>query len=286
MLFSASRYNHISSVSICILSSVAVIEISEFSAKFLKKKNRIYLNIGIPLGIYALFLYLSSTQGITQIGPRMNDYWYDALIWAKNNTNKSDGFITWWDHGSWVQYFSERPTVVDSVYGQSEARIRRIAKFLATNESDTFRDWGNPKYLIVSVDALFYKDSITSLGGVSRFDATISYYYKQENGKLIFYVGNGRFEVTENSAYFISGNTKIPVQRVIFEVDNLTRILRAKMPEGVEFLDGCLHISKLGAVYVDRRFCNSNYFKLMFEDGIDNYTLVYRNLWVRIYEIK
>lgn len=42
-----------------------------------------------------------------------NIQWQQAMAWVRENTQKEDIFVHWWDYGYWVQTLGKRPTVTD-----------------------------------------------------------------------------------------------------------------------------------------------------------------------------
>ncbi len=46
-------------------------------------------------------------------GPSAGAQWQNAMQWVRDNTDKGDIFVHWWDYGYWLQYLGERPTITD-----------------------------------------------------------------------------------------------------------------------------------------------------------------------------
>ncbi len=261
LMFKYSRYSFIASVTTTTLTSLALIQIK-------KLHKRYYWAFILAFMICYGFL---TAINMDKIRPRANEYWVNALNWLKNES--SGLVVSWWDHGSWIQFYSNMPTGVDSIYGQDIYRIERIAKFLLTDNNDSFKDWG-AKYLVLGMDDLFYSGAISKIGNTSF---TFTLVGPCEGG--ICKTQNGQFEIYKNITIFRSGNTIVPIRKLIISTNKVQEI---DYNTGV----GCLVITPIYNFFFDDKSCNTNYVKLMFGEGKEGYKEIYRNIFVVIYSLE
>ncbi len=135
--------------------------INKIKEKIKSKKFKVIPEVLFFL-LFIFPIYNLTLEGISyasRLGPNVNNYWLHAFNWIKNNTNKTDAFIHWWDYGYWIQTISERPTVVDGGNFFIE-RNEDIAKYLfnGVNKSDwlyVLEKYGKPKYLFIVSDDIF-----------------------------------------------------------------------------------------------------------------------------------
>ncbi len=159
---SFSRMMVFSSVSIIILASIALYEITsavfgrtEATAAQPKKKIKMQQPTGkdfriayvaimitmlaVPMffppqvsWVYAADIPPSIANGATSFRTTSND-WFDTLAWIKNNTTQNAVIASWWDYGYWITTLGERTTLADNATINS-TRIERIAKAFTSEE--------------------------------------------------------------------------------------------------------------------------------------------------------
>ena len=273
LMLGYSRYNFLASVAVASLASLFVV-------KLIKAVWTANDRIAVALLLLVIVPYsIDSFVNINKIGPRMNDAWFDALSWVKDNLEPGLT-VTWWDHGSWVQYYDSFPTAVDSVTGQDEVRISRIANFFMTNVSDSFSDW-NAKYLVLGGDVILYSEAVLDIASVSGFEvsgvgspvnAVVN-----NNEVITLPAGDGRFELYANGAVYRSLEGLIPISK--------TFVNNGVIVSNVTGATGCLAVNKFFNLFFNDFACNSNYVNLMYGLGLTGYELVYDNSYVRVYQI-
>lgn len=160
---SFSRLMVFSSISIIILASIALYEIT--NAIFSrtrgptqtqpKKKVKIQPTAGkdfriaytaimvtilaVPMffppqlsWVYAADIPPSIANGATTFRTVTND-WLNTLEWIKNNTEEDAVIAAWWDYGYWITTLGERRTLADNATINS-TRIERIAQAFTSDE--------------------------------------------------------------------------------------------------------------------------------------------------------
>lgn len=273
LMLGYSRYNFLASVAVASLSSL-------FVFKLVKAVWRANDRIAVALLCLVIVPYsIDSFVNINRVGPRMNDAWFDALSFVRANLT-SGMTVTWWDHGSWVQYYDGFPTVVDSITGQDEYRISRIAKFFMTSDYDSFSDFG-AKYLILGGDVVLYSDAVLKIAGVNGFEVSgvgspVTASINNEN-VVTLPAGDGRFELYANGAVYRSLNGLVPI--------NKTFVNNGVIVSSVSNATGCLVVNQFFNLFFNDFACNSNYVNLMYGPGLPGYELLYDNGYVRVYEI-
>ncbi len=273
LMINYSRYNFIASVTVASLSAVFLSYIYDR----IKKHNKV---LAIVVIVAVLVPYaVDSFINVEKIGPRMSEPWLKALVWMRSNL-KPGMTLSWWDHGSWIQYYTGFPTVTDSVTGQAQDRIKRTAVFLSTNISENFSDWG-VRYLVLGGDIIFYSGAVLGIAGVKDFKVSLVGRGRNVNGIMIYPIGNGRFEVYPQGTLYRDPAGSFVVDKTYYA--NMTGATFVK--SDYNKTSGCLVINPYANLFFNDEGCSSNYVKLMYGNGINGYKLLYRNNFVVIYEI-
>ncbi len=269
LMISYSRYNFIGSLTTSSLTALLLDYVYERNKK-----------IGlVVISVVLVVITATTIINLQSIGPRMNYYWEQALRWL--STQPRGLTLTWWDHGSWVQYYSGFPTITDSVSGQAVDRIKRTAVFLMTNNSDRFTDW-NVTYLIVGGDDILYNGAITKIANITGLSINYLPQPSYENGALIIRTSDGYFVITSNSSFFKRFNGDVFNLRKTFIVNNnKTVVMNSQLNQS----HNCLVITQYFNWLLNDEACNTNYVNLMYGAGLSGYQLIYRNPFVAIYKV-
>ncbi len=266
VLFLMLNYGRYSFLGAVITTSMTAVILNYGYSQAKKIKQFKKLAIGIPITVLTIYSIVSANT-IPLFNPRVDVEWIPALEWVKDNLEPGIT-ASWWDHGSWIQYYTEFPTLVDSVYGQVEHRIKRIAKFLVTDNNDTFKDV-NASYLILGNDNLFYIEAILGLAN--------------ETGYEIFFPDQSQVQMfklyTDRTVYEDPAGAETLIKKRMYA--NETGTSEVVSQEG----NGCLIINPRMAFYANDKACNSNLVKLLFSNETGGYELLYANNFVRIYKI-
>ena len=286
LLFSSRRFLFHASFIVCFLSAYALIEIYKTSKRVRELKNISWL-VPIVIGILLVSSFYLSYSKMEIFAPFFDEYWDDALLWLKQNSQPDEGILTYWDYGGFVQAYAERSSVTDSIYGQDVNRIRNLDSFLVNNTF--FRSYG-AKYLIVD-KIMFYRlpwqtisymrfDSIyNGLTTVEDLSTKVVRFTDIESGTVVEVYP----DLAPNVGFSISGDTRIPFEKTVVQIED--NVYERLTYENVTALPGCFYYSFDIPLWVDDVFCESNYFKLAFGTGLEGLTPVYRNEEVTIYEV-
>jgi hypothetical protein len=271
------RYNFIASIT---AASLTALLLDFLYTKANKYKN--YLGFGVLI-VFFIPYAMESFTNINRIAPRANYPWEEALVWAGENLEPGMT-LTWWDHGGWVQYYTGFPTVVDSVTGQDQERIKRIAEFFVTSKTENFSDWG-ARYLILGGDVILYSGAVTGIAGVDEFSVSLvgrGYEVQDQGEEIVVYpVVGAQFQVRPDETYFATQASAYVLNKTIYANSTGTSV-RASIQPGAS---GCLVINPYTNLFLDDYACNSNYANLMYGLGLEGFNELYRNDYVVIYEI-
>ncbi|MBD3312056.1 hypothetical protein GF352_01215 [archaeon] len=277
LMLNYTRYNFIASITTASMTALLL----DYVYTMVRKRNKY-----VAIAILCLFLIPYTVDGlnnINRVGPRMSEPWEQALNWAGENLDKGR-VVTWWDHGSWVQYYTGLPTIVDSVNGQDQDRIRRIAEFLTSSENDAFTDWG-AKYLILGGDVILYSGAVTGIAGADDYLVSLigTPQPAMINGEQVnvFYAGGGRFELHDDETYFKTDKGTLVVDRTYYANASGSSVKESNY----NTTQGCVVINPYTYLFFNDKACNSNYVQLMYGKGLAGYELLYRNNFVVIYEV-
>lgn len=146
LLASAVRFVFLASLAFAFMGGLGLSELVDLIEEHYPQRK-------IMSSLIVLMIFLSmgalSFNSVRNTKPFMDKNWEGALLYLENSSNKSDVVLTWWDYGGFVQYYAERPTVADSVYGQGNARY--VAKYYLRLLPDKEIQKRSVKYVIVNL---------------------------------------------------------------------------------------------------------------------------------------
>lgn len=275
------RYAFLGSFIIAVMSAVAI-NYAYTQIRRIKQLKK----MAIALPVIILMIYsIISAQSATLFTPRITQEWIEELKWVSDNLEPGK-VVSWWDHGSWIQYYTRFPTMVDSVYGQIEGNIQRIARFLVTDNNDTFKDV-NATYLILGSDVILYIGAVLGLANETDYTvvfATGKGQMQAQDGVIdVYLTSSGQFELYDEGTLYRDENGMFLVKkRVYVNESGITEIITKE--ENYTTM-GCLIINPHITFYADDKACESNLVKLLFGNGTKEYEFVHANNFVRVYEI-
>jgi asparagine N-glycosylation enzyme membrane subunit Stt3 len=227
-----------------IIASVALVFFFDY---FWRNKNNYIKYFGVTVIVLVLFSPFSFAKGIAisayessysqakYSGPGYDQQWQLAGKWVRENTNKTDVFVHWWDYGYWVQSGFERPTVTDGghPYGWWDYLVARDV--LTTPNLETplkFLKAHNVSYLLIVKDEIGKYTAYSSIGGdinndrvsyISTFMLNPQATQEKRNTTIITY--QGQFVLDEDFIYngkvYSQGNSAILAVNLI--LNNLTQ---------------------------------------------------------------
>jgi dolichyl-diphosphooligosaccharide--protein glycosyltransferase len=157
---STVRLTYVMGFPVAIIAAFFVVKASEYvirnTGKVKVKKEYMTAVIGILVGIMLITNYASAFVVSASTTPGLEEEWYQAMLWLKDNTNKSDVTLEWRDYGYWFQYVAQRRTITDGGY-HNRYPLQRIAKFYTdpvSNESLKLLKEYSVDYVMVSPDLI------------------------------------------------------------------------------------------------------------------------------------
>jgi len=251
------------------------------SKKLSKRAGRLLLNI-FAITLFIVFFASYTVESITnveRIGPRMSAVWEDALNWMSDNLEPGVA-LSWWDHGSWIQYYTGFQTVTDSVTGQDQHRIQRTAQFLTTNNSDRFSDW-SVKYLVLGGDVILYSGAVLGIAGTEGFTMSMVGVGVETQGITVYPIVDGQFQAHPQGTIFTNEQGSFVLTKTFYA--NSTGAMVSYSDYNTT--QGCLVVNPYTNFYFNEQACDSNYVKLMYGEDLDGFKELYRNDFVVVYEL-
>ncbi|MCX8205986.1 MAG: hypothetical protein N3H30_02025 [Candidatus Micrarchaeota archaeon] len=95
-------------------------------------------------------------------------YWYEPMLWMKDNIKDGSYVISWWDYGHWTNYFGRQKTITRNDHPFVELDLEVADKFVAGDERDlyTYMQSRNSTYALFDVDLIGKWGALTYLSCV------------------------------------------------------------------------------------------------------------------------
>lgn len=95
-------------------------------------------------------------------------YWYESMLWMKENIKDNSYVISWWDYGHWTNYFGRQKTVTRNDHPFVELDLEVADKFVAGDEQDlyTYMQSRNSTYALFDIDLIGKWGALTYLSCV------------------------------------------------------------------------------------------------------------------------
>ena len=201
----AIRLNYVFAFPVSISAGYFFVRAGSYVMQILKKtENRNIAKYVKITGIVLVFVvcsvnFLSGFVMASNIYPSLDDSWYNALIWLRDNTSKDSVILEWWDFGWWFHEIAERRTLVDGGY-HSNIPTRDVAKFFTTplsNKSLNFLKNFSVTYVMVSPDLIPKFGAMSKIANWgTKVDVlpvfTLSNTYQEGNKVLLEYSAGGQ----------------------------------------------------------------------------------------------
>ncbi len=223
---SAIRYNSLVAAPIAILAAYAVYAVP----KSLMGNRRRWL-IYIPIAIFAALMVLNTMQTFGSSfssgqADGITPQFLQAMAWLRGNTPANATVLALWPDGSVVEGWGSRTSLMDSVGGQSGARIYNFSQWLfSTVPNATYLyNAGRPQYFVVRGYWIYEIGGIATEGGISN---TSAYGYDTMSSLSIQRSQNATAYLFNSSAYPYysaemissrSGNRTVGVQAYVGSV--------------------------------------------------------------------
>lgn len=118
--------------------------------------------------------YVAEKGQTKYIGPSEGQQWQQTMSWVRENTNKEDIFVHWWDYGYWLQTIGERTTVTDGGHSGGDQADHYIGRYILTTENPTtalsFMKTWNVSYLLIDQTELGKYSAYSRIGSDETWD--------------------------------------------------------------------------------------------------------------------
>jgi len=215
----ALRLSFVFAFPVAITAAYCLVRGGEFvvsRSKNLKENVYLYVKIavGVFMGIIIVTNYLSGWVMANSIGTSLDDSWYNALVWLRDNTPEDAVLLEWWDYGWWYHYVAKKITLVDGGY-HPQKPTQDIAQFYTrplSERSLNFLKKYNVTYVMVSPDL------ISKFGAMSK----IANWGKKIDVLPIFYQTNQYQQGEKTLLEFSLGSQSILVAFSTVQYGNQT----------------------------------------------------------------
>lgn len=267
--------------------------------------SRLMRNLKVYRIVPFLLLVSIALNGVSySLGatPRMNDDWYDALLWEKENLPGDSVVLAWWDYGYWINTIGGGEAIVDP--GQNQVRVRDVADVYFEDDPKAVENFFKKyevDHLVISSDQAVHIPAIRTIRGskekgtfrfhkftgertimnetMDSFDESLlvktfpdgsrSAIFSRENlySARIYYKNNGSFQKSDPD---LTG-------KPVFENGSFY----------LSYGDNLTINSKKYAVYIPKDLENLFFTSLLYFEGsnFDNLvTLIYSNPRIKIYK--
>ena len=165
----------------CILASFLTVESYNYASKLKEKAYRIMIYVAIFMLVFSpviyqgvlVSFYAQSSYNAAHMGPAYNLQWDKAMTWAGKNTPRNAVFAHWWDYGYWVQYGSNRSTILDganSIVYWNYLMGRYVLTGKTEEEALEFLKTHNATHLLIISDEIGKYSAYSSIGSDENYD--------------------------------------------------------------------------------------------------------------------
>ncbi|ALV63874.1 oligosaccharyl transferase [Thermococcus sp. 2319x1] len=270
LLVNAVRFVFLASLGVAFMSGLGF----SYLLKIIDEKcsKRQVISIFLIFLVFASVGYFSFAS-LYNTKPFMSKNWERALIYLKEHSNSSDVVLTWWDYGGFVQYYAERPTVADSVYGQGNAPY--VAKYYLGLLPQKELEKRQVKYVVVNLELVNKFGAILETAGVNSGEYSIMLLPLEYTfGAFVFSKGGYKVVAKPGDAWEV----KVVTPKMTFTpkevwVERGKEIVRAKLKEGT--ISGSVVYINLNygyAVLMSEKAFNTPLAQLMFINSTPFYS--------------
>jgi len=276
-----SRFLFFGSLGIALLGGIGLAEAFRISLK-LKKHRTVASAILVGLVVAVpLVTGATSLNEVLHLKPFMNPEWERALTYLGNHSNPNDVVMVWWDHGSWVTYYSKRAPVAEINPN------RDVAQYYLGLLGRNYLEEMGVDYVIVSYDTLLQFPAVVATAGqnVSEYAMVILHPVIVAGNVVVF--RNGPYSLTlsySNESWSavisIGGKSLEPSMLLIERGDHISST--KGMGKGVYVY---VNLNYGYAVLMNENAFNTTFAKLMFTPNPGSeYHLVYSDGgYIKIY---
>ncbi len=301
------RLNYVLGFPVAITAAFFVAKASEFvikqSHKVKIKTQYITAVIGALIGIMIITNMASAYVVSVSTTPGLEEEWYQALLWLKDNTDTKDVTLEWWDYGYWFQYIAKRRTITDGGY-HNPYPLQDIAKFytepLSNNSLKLLKNF-SVDYVMVSPDLIGKFGALSKIANWgAKIDTLPVFYltnrYQQGNKTLMeFSIGDQQILVTfsvvqDNETTSIANITAVYKygvnQAYIRDIGLGDQVIRSDKPNAISAM---VYFAGNAIIFIpgDAEECLFVRLYLFNGKGLEDlFEKVYDNLGMKIYKVK
>ncbi|MFH1978679.1 MAG: STT3 domain-containing protein [Candidatus Aenigmatarchaeota archaeon] len=272
-------------------------------------KDRTMSIVAIPVIIIILFSIsfnaVSANTYAQFLGPSINQYWYEAMDFLKNDTPQNTSVLSWWDFGYWFQARGNRATIVD---GGGVGNISRfdVAEWF-TSDTKNWTDWEPwlKEKLVVSYILMDYTlpgkyGAITKIAshettviGMIQFqqsgtfpqDNRTIYEFKAGPYAIWLPIDGGNGAVTGSPMFLIAQGNQYGSPSFVNDLCTANGLVHIGDREPA--IGGCVAITSVGVYYVPEEAKNTIFTNLMFMDAAGlPLEKVFDNNLIKIYRVQ
>lgn len=263
LLFSAVRFIFLASLAFAFMAGVGLVEFEDKikSFRLFPKKA----NIAVVMSVFLITGCLSFAS-LKNLHPAMDQNWENALLYLKSHSNEKDIVLAWWDYGGFIQYYAERPTLTDSVYGQVMAKY--VARYyLGLVPIQELKRRG-VKFVIVNKELILKFDTIIRTANESDeypmvvlpLDYALGNTFVFSNDNIIFVL---KRDSTWSGTLHI-GERRIPISRILLEKNGVE-----ELPLNKNGLIVYVNLNYGYSVVMNEKAFNTEFSQLMFRNKGD-----------------
>jgi asparagine N-glycosylation enzyme membrane subunit Stt3 len=303
----AVRLNFIFAFPLALAAAYCLVRGGEFvisRTRNLKGRLPLYVKVGVGvfMGLVVVSNFASGWVMANSIGTSMDNSWYQAIIWLRDNTAEDAVLLEWWDYGWWFHYVGKKITLVDGGY-HPQKPTQDIAQFYTTPISErslNFLKKYEVDYVMVSPDLISKFGAMSKIANWGKKIDVLPVFnfagqYQQGDKTLIeFKLGDQSILVAYST--ITSGNTTgmgnitaliktSQGQAYIRDIGMGDQVIRNERENSIP---GMVYIAGDAVVYIPEAVEECMFVRLYLFNGagLENYfEKVYDNLGMKIYRV-
>ncbi len=316
MSYQMLRNSFFGGITFAVMAAFGFMAIYEFLSNKLSINRALTITVIVLLVFSSLSLYnpLDDRYGgsipyRTSQSPHLEDRWLTALLWLKDNTSQDEVVCNWWDYGYWIQTVGGKRTIADGMRSGMDPWISGFGEFLGSTDStgiqkilameqEAYRRTGNNfkmNYVLVDQSLLIKTTVLNSVIGRDTFRTAYFYFrgttkvnninaYVYESGATrLYFVDNG----TSPYCYIEQNNQRYGVSNFIIENPNGQNYVYENVQyANLQSITQMIYLTSQNAIMFPDNIKDTLFARLIvYESGLQNYSLAYDNGYVKIYKI-
>lgn len=303
----AVRLNFIFAFPLAIMSAYCLARGGDFvisRTKNLKGRFHLYVKIGVGIfiGLVVVSNFASGWVMANSIGSSMDEAWYQALIWLRDNTSEDAVILEWWDYGWWFHQIAKKITLVDGGY-HPQKPTQDIAQFFTrplSERSLNFLKKYDIDYVMVSPDLISKFGAMSKIANWGRkIDVLpifrLSGQYRQGNKTMLeFSLGSQSILVAYSTVTRgnVTGMGNITAliksgqgQAYIRDIGIGNQVVRSDKENAIP---GMVYLAGNAVVFIPEDVEDCMFVRLYLLDGagLENYFVkVYDKMGIKIYRV-